>query len=256
MLSLLLLVACDPPPPEKHTLTDLYRPVMVLNTGGTPGTVQAFLHPLLNGPCHPIDNLTATLGEQPLERLHGKVKQGDISYDRDCSVFEFTGKEPAAAPTLDFVVTDGTSTGTMQVADLLAPRTITGPATAKPGDDVALTWAPATDVFADKGEIGIELRTAPAPAKGAKDTKPATVATTAKDTEPDGSKRVVIPRKSLKIEGNVLHFTMPDTVSGPVDVTVIGTAHIQPKVLKCEWAYQCEVSRAYDVAPIRIDVHG
>lgn len=230
---LLLLAACEsePPPPEAHKLTDLFRPQVQLNTGSIPGgpeQVQLFVHPLTPGVCHPIPTIAATLDGKPMTRLHGRV-EGKKGYDRDCAVYEFTldAKEIVAGATNVVTVTDGETTFTMEVAGLFAPRTVTPSATdVKPGDTLTLAWSPPTDVVADKGDVGIELKA--------------------------GAKRAVVRRKDIVFGPGTLTFTVPEGVSGEVAGSVYGTATIQPAVTKCEGAHHCGVSREYDVAPFTL----
>ncbi len=231
MILLALLACSDPPPPEKHTLMDLFRPQVQLNTGSLPGgpeQVQLFVHPLTPGVCHPIPGLAATLDGKPMTRLHGRV-EGKNGYDRDCAVYEFTldGKEAVAAPTNTLVVTDGTNTFTVEVANLFVPRTVTPSATeVKPGDTLTLAWSPPTDVVAKTGEVGLELVS--------------------------GDKRAVVRREDITFGPGTLTFAVPEGVSGELTASVFGTATMQPAVTKCEGPHACRVSRDYDVPPFTL----
>ncbi|MFN7145419.1 MAG: hypothetical protein ACK4YP_16720 [Myxococcota bacterium] len=230
---LLALLGCFPEVPEAHTLLDIYHPMLQLNTGSVPGgteQVQLFLHPELPGVCHPIPTLTATLDGAPMTRLTGKV-EGEAGYDRDCAVYEFTVDAATLTPkpTTTIVVTDGTTTLTMEVANLLTPRTMTPSATdVKPGDTVTVAWSPPTDVVDPSVAVGFELE--------------------------KGDESVMIPRKDVVFGAGSLTFTVPPAPTGQVTVSLIGTLGLQPAVTKCEGAHKCAVSRLYDVAPFTLNV--
>lgn len=233
LLALLLAACGDPPPPDVHTLKDLWHPVVQLNTGSPPGgteIIQLFVHPQLVGICHPIPTLTATLDGKPMTRLHGRV-EGSVPYDRDCSIFEFTldPKDLVRGPTNELVVSDGETTYRIAIADLFAPRVARPSATeVKPGDTVTLAWSPATDTLAAKGNFGVELKA--------------------------GDKRVLMQREKMTFAPGSLSFVVPPDLTGDVTVTVFGTAAIQPAVTTCEGPSTCAVTREYDVPPVTIRV--
>lgn len=227
---LVLLLGCEEPPPDVHHLSDLFRPYMVLNTGHEPGApeqVQLYVHPVINGPCHPIPSLVATLDGRPLTRQHGEVMFGARKYDRDCALFEFTleGGEVVVGETNEVKVTDGVTTFRMAVGGAFTPRRLS--LVSRTGDDVVLGWTPATDVVAPKGDFGVEL-----------------VA---------GGRRVVVARKDITFGPGTLAFRLPAGLEGAIDVSVVGTSLVQPAVTACEGAHSCEVSRLYTVEPLRID---
>lgn len=233
-MTLLLLLACadtPAPPPESHKLTDLFRPQVQLNTGAVPGgteQIQLFLHPLTPGVCHPIPALVATMDGKPMTRLHGRV-EGKNGYDRDCAVYEFTidPTEVAGDATSLVSITDGVSTYTMEVANLLAPRAVTPSATeVTPGDTLTLAWSPPTDTPTKDGDVGLELKAA--------------------------DKRAVVKRKDITFGPGTLTFVVPEGLSGEVTASVFGTLGMQPAVTKCEGADHCGVSREYDVASFRL----
>lgn len=224
------LAACgDPPPPDVHKLLDIWHPMVQLNTGSAPGgpeVIQLFVHPQLEGICHPIPTLTAALDGKPMTQLHGRVG-GAVPYDRDCSVFEFMldPKDIVVAPTNELVVSDGETTFRVGIADLYAPRVVTAPLTAvTAGETVTLAWSPPTDKVAAKGAVSLELTT--------------------------GDKSAVIKRDALTFAPGSISFAMPPDLVGDVTVTVFGTISIQPVVTKCEGPTTCVVSREYDVAPV------
>ncbi len=234
LVGLALLAACgEEPPPEVHKLTDIYSPVVQLNTGSVPGgpeVVQLFVHPQLVGPCHPIPTLAATLDGKPMTRLTGRVG-GAMPYDRDCSVFEFSldPKDIVSGPTNELRVTDGETTFRVVIENLFAPRTVVAsPTEVKPGDTVTLTWTPATDTVAPKGDVGLELKA--------------------------GDKRAVIKRTAITFAPGSLSFVVPEGLEGDVTIAVFGTAAVQPAVTTCEGATTCGVSREYDVPPVTIRV--
>ena len=234
ILSLLFACWFEDPPPEIHHLSDLYHPVLRVSTGhadGAPEQVRVMMHPELNGKCHPMDAITATLGGKPMTRLHGRV-EGEVPYDRDCTVFEFSmdAKDVTDTPTTEVLVSDGVTTFRSVVAGAISPRTLT-PTTAqkvKAGDVVTFQWAPATDVVAPKGKVGVDLHA--------------------------GEKRVVVGRKDITFAPGTLTFAMPEGIHGEVEVSMVGTTFIQPTVLACEGAFKCEASRLYTVEPVKIIV--
>jgi hypothetical protein len=218
-----------------HTLKDIYRPHLQLNTGYVPGgpeQIQLFLHPELAGPCHPIPTLAATIDGKPMTRLHGKV-EGPEGYDRDCAVFEFTidAGTVTQGPSTVVTVTDGTDTFTMEVANIFAKRTLTPSATdVKPGESVTFAWSPAGDAVDPKADIGFTLTA--------------------------GDKRVVLKRKDIVFGAGTLTFTVPADLTGDVSVQMFGMLGISPAVTRCEGAHACAVSREYDVDPVVLHVKG
>jgi hypothetical protein len=234
---LLFLLACAEPPPKIDHMSDLYHPILQLNTGAVPGGTEQFqllMHPEMQGICHPLDAMAATFDGKPLTRLHGKV-EGGAPYDRDCAVFEFAlgaGEVPGAnvVASDEVTVTDGVETYRMVVTNLYAPRvlTLTSPATVKAGDPVTMSWSPATDVVAAKGKVGFELRA--------------------------GDKRVVVPRKDVTFAPGSIQFVLPPGIDGDVTATLFGTDAIQPAVATCEGAFACAVSRSYSVPPFALSV--
>ncbi len=234
MILLSLLACADPPPPEAHHLTDLFRPMIQLNTGSVPGgpeQVQLLFHPEFPGVCHPMPVLIATLDGKPMTRLHGRV-EGATPYDRDCAVFEFL-LDPAdivVGDTHVLTITDETTTWRMAMGAVFQPRTLTraSDAPVKGGDQVTLSWTPPTDVLDPKSDAGLELSV--------------------------GTTRAIVRRADITFEAGSLRFVVPEGISGSVSVTVFGTESIRPPVTACEGPHKCGVSRSYSVPPLTLEI--
>lgn len=242
MLLLLLLTACEEPaPPPAPQIKDLFRPMLVVNTGNTLDKgefIQVFLHPEQDVGCTAIPTLTATVDGVALTRQHGKVKSGEREYDRDCNVFEFTAAGPeiaalATKPTSRVTVGDGTSEVSASWNDLFAPRTLTPVKTkVKRGESVELTWSPGRDTLMEKTAFSILLS--------------------------GGGKERYLDGAALEVTPGHVRFTVPEDLdkafTGPVTLSFRGTLGLQPTRTACEWAIDCQVSRAYTVPDVPLEI--
>lgn len=242
MFLLLLLAACEEPaPPPAPQIKDVFRPILVVNTGNTREKgefIQVFLHPEQDVGCTAIPDLHAEVDGVPLTRLHGKAKSGEREYDRDCNVFEFTAAGPelaalAAKPSSKVTVSDGSSVVSATWNDLFAPRVLTPvKAKVKRGEAVELTWSPGRDTLMQKTAFSVLLT--------------------------GGGKERYLDGSALEVTPGHVRFTVPPDLdkafTGPVTLTFRGTLGLQPTRTACEWAIDCQVSRVYTVPDVSLEV--
>lgn len=237
-LTLLALHACDTTPEEKpfNHFVDVYQPILTVNAGDTPARgprLQVLAHAELVGACRELPELRADVNGVQLKRLHGKVEDGNYVYDRDCNVYEFEGDAAwiAALPPSELqviTVTDGVTSVSATTRNLFAKPalTIENPAVAA-GSEVVLKWAPGGDVVNEKAPVSVSLKAADLDA---------------------------IVLTDVKATAESITFTLPAELKGEVSVDLRGTRAFNPPVVACTSLSKCEVSRAFVIEPVTLNV--
>ena len=234
---LLSLLACEgeDAPKKFDAFEYVFQPALSANAkglGSRPDRLQVLVYPERQGQCRKLPTLRAEVDGVALTRLHGVFDDGVYRYDRDCFVYEFeidvAALGPAAAkPSLTVQVTDGETTLALTARNLLAESRATVRTEApKAGGEVVLALEPADDTIDPKAGVDVRLT----PAEGAP---------------------VRVPAKATP---DTLTFTVPEGMSGPVDVDVMGTRAWMPPVTECVRAHVCTASRDFVYPTVRLEV--
>lgn len=226
------LFACEPAPEPFMDLVDVYQPTLTVNYSERRDQgpkLQVLLNPARAGVCRPLPELKADIDGVALTRLHGNFKDENFEYNRDCNVYEFEGDaallaKRAGAPDAVVTLTDGKTSYSVKVKNLLVPRTLRVEGVLVAGQEGVFRIEPPGDIVGEKPVF--QLLFVAGETKNKVDAQ--------------------------WIDGGI-HAVVPADIHGDVTVEWFGTGFVQPSFEACT-ATLCTASRTVVAAPFTVSV--